>query len=616
MCGLAGYNFNIENIELGKAIEKNLMVRGPDQQGQFYDQNVRLISTRLKVQDLDAGDQPYSEANSPWILLYNGELYNKSELQKLLESKDHNFTSHSDTEVIYKSFLHFGKESFSKFNGMFALALYNKESSELLLKTDRYGVKPLYFLKEGERFIFSSHLTTFKIINPSIHISEKGLAEFLKYNYTTFDTTLYHGVRRLRPSSLISINLKDLSLKEVHYEDFFKKTSHNKENLLAEVLDNAIEGQLISDRKTGVFLSSGIDSSFIAAKAFQKNHNIRAFNISFTEESYDEFPLAKIQADFSGINLEKHNFNEDVFLKNFHNFVSGNDSPLADPGLFPLFHLCNEIKNTTTVLLSGDGGDELFAGYSTIMATMLVKNSPSFLRPALSTVLTSASKLFKSNHKNMLSYKMEHLGHNFNKSIFEAHSSWRNVFSYSELSEMAPDLNITKNTFNESYLKYLEDAQDLFPNDIINQLLYLDFKHWLPLNNFLKLDIATSSHSLEGRVPYLDNKLVDFLFSIKGADKWSPLKNKRLLRNESKGIVAPAILKGTKKPFHPPYRVWLRGQSKKFLEDSILNSSLIQNYGLKKDVIKRIIEENAKGKADHTFKIYNLLYLSKWLELH
>lgn len=616
MCGLAGFNFQTENKELAEAVKNNLLDRGPDQQGQYFDQRVRLTSTRLKVQDLNAGDQPYTEPGHPWVLLYNGELYNKEELRDHLKGKNHKFITHSDTEVIYKSFLQFNVDCFTRFNGMFAIAFYNKETHDLILKTDKFGVKPLYIHEDGEKFVFSSHLSTFKVLNPNIEISRRGIVDFLKYNYTGFDHSLYKNVRRLRPESLYKINLRTLAKNEVYYEEFFKKDANLQEFGLSRLLSQAVERQLISDRRNGVFLSSGIDSSFLSAKAIIGDSELKAYNVSFKEGSYDESSLASKQAQFAGIPFEKHHFSEDTFLEYFEGFISKSDSPLADPGLFPLFFLCKKIKDSSTVLLSGDGADELFAGYPTIMATVLIQRMPEILKNPFSHALKALSPFFQSDHKGMMSYKIDRFSRQVTKDPFVAHASWRNVFSFSELSELAPSLDISEEKFNDEYLRYKPQAESLFPNDTINQLLYLDFKHWLPLNNFLKLDIATSSHSLEGRVPYLDNDLVNYLFSLNGRAKWSPFKNKPLLREECEGLVAPGVLKGSKQPFHPPYRIWFKGRMSQFVKEEILNSVLVRDYGLRTEPIEKIFKENEMGITDNTFKIYNLLYLSKWVELH
>ncbi len=615
MCGFAGILYSELFFEKEEIISKtidHLLKRGPDQHYVYDLESSLLINTRLSIQDIEHGKLPYHEDNNSSYLAYNGELYNKLTLQRELESLGYSLSENSDTEIVYKILTHFAEFGLSKLDGMFSLAYYNEQDKTVLIARDRFGVKPLFYSFLNNSFSFSSTPYFIKKINSS-KFNPDFIADFIQHNYISTEKSPYQGINQLPPGTFLKVSLDRPGDKMPSlYWDPYKPLNSlqsSDPSQLAKLIEKNISSQLIGERKVGVFLSSGIDSALIAKLAKAKVPALKAFHIHYCGEEEDELNLTKETANLLGIELTSIAFSPYDFISEIENFVLDSYLPLADPGALPLYFLAKSINGEATVLLSGDGADELFAGYPTLLATQLQQmlsrlplrnfKTPSLLRKFLNPLQKYKIDLFTSS----LQSKSQTI-----------HGNWRHVFSNKEIKELTGlDMPLEDVAYRDVFNNILDKN---FYIDKINTLLIADFSVWLPKNNFLKLDIATMSHSIEGRVPYINNEMYDYLFSLPGKKKWSYLKNKVLLRDFADTTLPKKITKRPKKPFHPPYESWFRNELYTFVYDLLTNSDLISKYGFNKEFITNMLLDHKNQISNNTFKIYNLIILEKWLSIH
>lgn len=604
MCGIAGYkNSKINNFSTEK-LHQLLYHRGPDHFGSTQVDDYFLCNARLKIQDLQAGNQPFMDESKNHVLVYNGELYNKEEIKNLLRG-DYQYQSSSDTEIVFYALLEFGIEIIKKFNGMFALAFYNRQEQKLYLARDRFGVKPLYYFKNAEDFAFASEMMTLKEIIPYKNINASAIKSYLQTNYINDDTNIYEDCFSVKPAQYIELDINSFILKRVKYWNLAitENEDYHKEKL-EKLLSQSIKRQLISDRPVGVYLSSGIDSATMAYYAKQNLGEVNAYNIAFDHPDFDESPIAQKLSQDLGLNFNKVTFTSDVFINELANYSKHTSSPIADLGMYPLYYLSKYIKETSTVVLSGDGGDELFGGYPTLKASLLHKKYRNLLRLGLGPARLSLPLLKMINRKSSWEYRFEKfyrgLGHKNNY----AHYYWRTVFDEKELEKLGFRSQYDNSLFYQNYLEQYGSPQNYF---------YADFKVWLVCNNFIKVDIASMASSIEARVPFLDNDLVDYMFSLKLDQKWDMNSNKRLLRDVMSDKLPNYITQGKKAAFHPPYYQWFANELYPYLKKNLLNSFLIDKIGLDGKEIENILNDHKNGYVNNTYKIFNLLLLEFWL---
>mgnify|MGYP001190585093 CR=1 FL=1 len=604
MCGIAGYKITNEKRHDPSGINNLLFHRGPDHFGHSEIGNYFFATARLKIQDLEGGNQPFISSDKDYVLVYNGELYNKEEIKNLLRG-DYQYTSHSDTEIVFYALIEHGIEILKNFNGMFALSFYDLKRNKLFLARDRFGVKPLYFFKNQDDFAFSSEMMTLKELIPYKNLNSSAIKSYLQTNYIHDDTNIFEDCHALKPAEFVELDTQTFILKRRKYWNLevSENESYNKEKL-ENLLANSVKRQLISDRPVGVYLSSGIDSATMAFYAKKFLGKVNTYNIAFDHPDFDESPIAEKLSIDLGLDFHKVTFTSDTFINELNNYSKHTSSPIADLGMYPLYYLSQFIKETSTVVLSGDGGDELFGGYPTLKASMLHKKYRNLLRVGLGPARLGLPLFKYINRKSSWDYRFEKfyrgLGYNNNY----AHYYWRTVFDEKELTKLG---------FNSQFDNSLYYTNKLEKYPIPQNYFYADFKVWLVCNNFIKVDIASMSHSIEARVPFLDNDLVDYMFSIKLSEKWDVNSNKKLLRDVMSDKLPQYITQRSKSAFHPPYFKWFAKELYPFLKSNLLNSLLIEKIGLDGKEIESILKNHHLGHANNTYKIFNLLLLEFWL---
>jgi asparagine synthase (glutamine-hydrolysing) len=608
MCGIAGYTFKDKSLGFIQDIKKDLYKRGPDYNSHYQDENIVLINTRLKIQDIKQGNQPYFETAKDTVLVYNGELYNKEELKLELEKLGYILTTDCDTEIVYKLLNHFGVKAFVKINGMFALAFYNKKTKETILARDRYGVKPLFYTIDKSDLFFSSQINSLRRHDSSSSLNEFALLNLLSHNYITENVGVSENIKTLKAGSY-AVYTK-ASFQEINYWDLSISNNQSKIDL-GKLLNKSVSSQMIGERKVGVFLSSGIDSSAIAYYAKKNNPNLKTYCVGFKESTFDESEIAKSTAKFLKTDHKTIYFTPQDFIDNIGEYTKNASQPLSDLGAYPLYFLSKSIKDEITVLLSGDGADEVFGGYATLKAS-LVHKFLKFVPNILSEIIFKVLNIFlNDNKKEALRYRVRKFKEGLNLNNEMAHYFWRTVFTVKELKKLT-GIDYLKS--HESYIKYFSKAKESNFKNNINKYMYADFKVWLPQNNFAKLDLATMSHSLEGRVPYMDNDLVDYVFNLPVRKKWSFFSNKKILRDCMKGKLPDNIVKGKKSSFHPPYQEWFKTVLYDHLRDVLLKSNLIKKYNYSYNYIDKLLINHKNGVENNSYKIFALYFLENWLQ--
>lgn len=571
MCGIAGKtdwnNSDISILDTVKSMTDCLYHRGPDNGGLQKLAGVTFGHRRLSIIDLSVkGNQPMSTADGRYTCTYNGEVYNFIEIRRELEKLNYKFRSNSDTEVILYAFEKYGVDCFEKFNGMFAIAIWDSVKRELILARDRFGKKPLYYhFDKNKNVSFASELTALlRDKSISSKISYEALNCYLALGYILSPLTIYENIYKLEPSTYLRISGEGKKVEKVRYWDYsdaFRVKTNDRlndiENKILYLLEESVKRRMISDVPVGAFLSGGVDSSSVVAimKKFHKGE-LHTFSVGFDQKSYNELPDADRFAEFIG--TKHHGLVCEVsdgldFIKQA---VEAYDEPFADNSLIPMIEVSKLASGYVTVVLSGDGADEIFAGYITYKADKylgLAKPIPASLKKLMVTIGESGSNGKKLNWK----YKQKQFFNGALHSPEKAHYLWRQFFSPEERQVIMGDS--MKDLINDTdpfyvFQKYYDRVKDLKPLD---RNLYVDGMTWLPDDILVKVDRATMFSSIESRSPYLDPELVTYAASLPPELKMKGMQTKYILKRSLRKILPDFVLNKKKSGFNAPVGSWL-----------------------------------------------------------
>lgn len=599
MCGIAGV-INYHGYDL-EALKKALLHRGPDEQAIYCENNLALVHTRLAIQDVNAGQQPmHYDACS---IIFNGEIYNHLALRKLLPQFQ--FKTQSDTETLLYLYLAMGTEMFNLLDGMYAFCIYDRNKQQLFLARDRAGKKPLYYMQQNNSFIFASELNALKCLNP-LMIDEEAIASYLRTGFFYHVYTPYRAVQALAAGSYLWVNLDNLSAKSIKYFDIFDHYAAPRSpmalssalNQVDTILHKSVSDRLLSsDLEVGVFLSGGIDSNLIAAIASRIRSNIRTFTVK-TTDGFDESHLAKQGAEKYGtvhtelsISVDLHNDIEKI--------LSGYGCPFMDSSAIPSYYVAREARQYVSVVLNGDGADELFGGYRRYVS--IANKLCLYFRyfSHLRTLLPHPSN--KQSRYNYF-YRLLSMANKRNIDFYLAATTdiFEDVISFEKnalLSEM--NAEITK-VFANNRLSPL------------NQMLYLDFNFLLFSDLLVKMDIATMAHSLEGRSPFLSIDMLKFAPSLPDRFKINKLETKVLLRELAKKYLPITLIKQPKRGFEVPLVTWVTKDLKNAINDVLATGCYAENY-VKRDIIQRLLDRKIAIHEEKRAKIlWNLFCLEIW----
>ncbi len=625
MCGIAGFlERERERRPDPDALRRMVEIihhRGPDDGGCVTVGPAALGMRRLAIIDLDGGAQPMSdESGTAWIV-FNGEIYNFRELARELEAEGVPLRTHSDTEVLLKLFLTRGPECVRDLNGMFAFAAYDRRQDLFLLARDRLGIKPLFYRSTPERLWFGSELKTI-LADPRVprELDPQSLHDFLAFNYMPAPETAIRGVRQLLPGHRLIVQ-HGAERTEPFWELSYETEEGRSEDYWVEAvrdgLEAAVRRRLVADVPFGAFLSGGIDSS--AVVAFMARHldrPVKTFSIGFDEPSYSELPQARVAAREFGTEHHELVVSPDV-ADLVPRLVWQSDEPSADSSAIPVYYVSQLAREHVTMALSGDGGDELFAGYETYQAYQWrdrYRRVPQFLRRGVIAPLVRA--IPPSSRKVSLEFKAKRFVHGAELSMERAHYSWRNILDDAARRGLYTDAFAGSFAPLDSFRFYEEHFRESQEWSPINRLLHVDTRFYLPNDMLVKVDRMSMAVSLEARVPFLDHELVELAARIPESIKFKNREKKALLRKALRGVVPDRLLDAPKKGFNVPIPVWLRGPLRPLVEEE-LGERRQRELGLfRPEAVRTLLDEHLTGRRDRSFELWGLLTFTLWHGLY
>ena len=587
--------------------------------GEHGNYNVGLGHRRLRIIDLsDAARQPMSnEDQSVWIV-YNGEIYNYRELSSELKALGHVFRSHSDTEVIIHLYEEYGERCVDKLRGMFAFALWDADKRIFFLARDRVGKKPLFFFRDRDQFIFSSSLKSI-LLNPAVirEINPEIIHHFLTYEYNPTNETIFEGINKLPPGHLLTYKNGEISVKK--YWDITdtynaEAKAHDMEyysKRIVELFEESVRLRLVSDVPLGAFLSGGLDSSAIVAMMSRlEGAPVKTFSIGFDDESFSELRYARQVAE--QFQTEHHEFivtpkTIDVLPA----LVWHSDEPFADPSILPTYYLSKMTREYVTVALSGDGGDESFAGYESYIGEKLVtyyQMIPPYIRNRL--IRDTLKKYPESTRRIDLVRRLKRFMEK--AEMPPERREWRLAFSNGMKEAIYSDDFRQQIMENDSLALREREFFKIKKADLTTRLLNLDVKVYLPEDLLVKTDRASMAHALEVRSPFLDHHLMEFSASIPADMKFRGLTTKYILKKAFSHLLPKKIIHRPKQGFGVPLGSWFRGDLKKISYSVLLDEKAIRRGYFKRDAVKALLDEHCSGKFDHGHKIWSLLNLELW----
>lgn len=635
MCGILGWcNFKEKpSIEILKNLSKNIFLRGPDAYGEYDSENMSMIHRRLSIIDLtEKSNQPLEDLVTGNVIVFNGEIYNFKEIKNeiLAQKKNVNFTSLGDTEVILKAYQEFGIEKLlEKLDGMFAFAIWDNQKQKLFLVRDKFGEKPLFYASDNNNGIIFGSTYSVLASHPQIKKNSKlnlrSLNQYLTLNYLLFENTFDENIKSLKPSNYLVIKKKDNSI-QVEQKQYWNLNSfvieknncqldEAKEKFLY-LLKNSIKSRIVSDVDVGTYLSGGIDSSITTILMKEMYDNKHSFHhLSFNEKEFDESQHVEFLSKKLNVSPKIYVMPKpSVIADEFPKIVEAMDQPMSDTAFISNFYLSKFSSKFSKVVISGDGGDELFGGYVTYTAD-IIKKKISFVPKS---ILKKFNDIFIKNLRDNYSSK---IGNSFKiKKFFQnsflknnqAHILWRSIFKNIEISKLLKNKDVLDDP--NFFDKISNEYSKVKKANSLNQHMYIDLSTWFTNDILYKIDRSTMYHSQEARIPMLDPKIIEFSFSLPINLKINLFNKKILLKKILQDKVGKKLANRKKSGFNSPVGSWI-AEDKNFKEMTIelLRGKSIKNF-FNNDEIEKIFQNHIEKKEDNTYKIFNLIVLSQWLE--
>jgi asparagine synthase (glutamine-hydrolysing) len=618
MCGIAGFADTTGAFsrpidgdrQRVKAMCDVMRHRGPDDEGAYVEPGVGLGMRRLSIIDLSTGQQPiHNEDRTLWVV-FNGEIYNYRELRDTLEAAGHQFYTSSDTETIVHGYEEWGEGVFSKLRGMYGIALWDTRTRTLILVRDRAGIKPLYYANAGGRLFFGSEAKCV-LVNAEVdrQLDPAALDHYLAYQYTPRDGSIFRGIQKLRPGHLLRVRGGRVEVEQywrLPVDRTFTGTEEEALDELRRILGEAVRSHMISDVPLGAFLSGGIDSSIVVAMmAHASDRPVKTFSIGFDEAAFDELPHARRVARH--LETDHHEFvvRPDA-IGILDRVVWHFDEPFADSSAIPTWYVSEMARRHVTVVLSGDGGDELFGGYTRYLPHPRVESFDR-LAPGVGRAMAAAAWRALPHGvrgKNFLRHVARDAQGRYVDSVTFFHADERDAL-------LSPELRRGIGTWSSE--RYFEQGFERFghlPEKA--QLMAFDFETYLPEDCLVKVDRMSMAHSIESRVPLLDHLVVEFAASLPASMKMPGGRLKHLLKELAFSFVPREILDRPKQGFGVPVGHWFRGELRDAFGD-ILGSPLTRQRGYFNDrFVNRILAEHLNGKRDHSSRLWQLLVFELW----
>jgi asparagine synthase (glutamine-hydrolysing) len=622
ICGFLGPGHERADLDIVRRMTATLRHRGPDDEGYHVDGPVALGHRRLRVIDLASGRQPLSnEDGTVWAIL-NGEIYNHVELREALLGRGHRFATRSDTEVVVHAWEDFGEDCLGYFNGMFALALWDERRQVLLLARDRMGEKPLYYTQLGGWLIFGSELRSI-LAHPRVsrELDLFGLSRYLSSGYVVDPHTIMRGVCKLPPGHLLTVSETKTSLTRYWDLSFAHEERRDEPEWAMRAWDalcGSVRRRLVADVPVGVFLSGGLDSSAVVAAAatVAPSQKLATFAVGFAEATYDETTFARDVAQRFGTDHHELVFtaaHARALLPDVGHLL---DEPLADPAFLPTLELARETRRTATVVLSGDGGDELFCGYPTALAVSgarLLDRLPGGARAAAAKLLDT---LPRSTRYGSLGSLLRQLFRAFAHAPDVRTQLLMGGFTPAEQQRLLRDHVRVACAAFDPYRDVADVMVEAPSEDDLDRLIYHHAKLYLAGQTLVKMDRATMAFGLEVRAAYLDHEFVELACSIPTALKLKGWTTKYLLKRMMAERLPASVVYRRKHGFGVPLEQWLRGPLRPFLEETLHPDRLKRTGLFAPATVARMVAEHVTGKENHARALWTLMSFELWREAY
>jgi asparagine synthase (glutamine-hydrolysing) len=615
MCGITGklYFNPIKNVALAdiKRMTTSLTHRGPDDEGYYIKNNVGLGFRRLSIIDVEGGHQPLSNFNkSIWITL-NGEIYNFQELKIDLIKRNYIFRTNSDTEVIVNLYEEFGEKCVDYLRGIFSFVIWDENKKKLFGARDHLGVKPFYYYIDKDQFAWGSEIKAIKASGDvKAKLCLKSLDQYMTYGHMLKKETIYKEINKLEPAT--SFVIEPFKNSKIKFKKFWTlrnepnnlKTYSDLKDELRSELEESVKLQMISDVPIGAFLSGGVDSSSIVAMMSSvSDRPVKTFSIGFNEQEFDETKYAEMVAKKYGTDHHKM-IVEPESVDLLPKLVNLFDEPFADSSAIPMYYLSKFAREHVTVALSGDGGDELFAGYSRYQNMLRLHNRPMNYK-LINQIISSIHKLTP----DYLELKKWSYYFGIDSNYIGAAMG---IFKPYERRKLYKDWVIGELNEYEGEADKVRLSKS-FTGDFISRMQQLDLNTYLVDDVLTKVDRASMANSLEVRVPILDHKVVELAFTVPSQFKIDKTDQKIIFKDAMKNALPKEVLGHKKQGFSVPVSSWFREDLKEYLSDTLLSSKAKINDYLCKDEVSMIVLNHNKGMRDYSSKIWSLLFLEEWL---
>ena len=601
MCGFAGFVDRNENKQaILKAMLQTIVHRGPDSEGTYIDEDAALGFRRLSIIDLADGSQPLYNEDRSLVLLFNGEIYNYQGLREELIADGHVFTTHTDSEVLIHGYEKYGEQLLDKLRGMFAFCIWDVKKKKLFIARDFFGIKPMYYAKMGDTFLFGSETKAF-LEHPGFHkeLNEEMLEHYLSFQFVPGSSTFFKDVYALPPAHFLTYENGKVEVKRYWQPEFKPDESKTYEQCVEEitkVMEESVSFHKIADVEVGSYLSSGVDSSFLACMSKVD----KTFTVGFDNNGYNEISYAKELSEEIGITNHSKVITPEEYWDAFGTIQYHMDMPVADPSIVPLYFLAKEASKYVKVVFSGEGADELFGGYNIYREPLEYtgfNRVPLWIRKGLAKVAEHFPDVKGAN------FLIRH-----SKSLEERYIGNANIFAEREKKKVlkAP----VRSSAMELTAPYYAQVKD---KDTVNKMQFIDLNFWLVGDILQKADKMGMANSLEIRVPYLDKEVMKVAASLPLEARVSGETTKRAFREAALKVLPERTAKKKKLGFPTPIKVWLTEDKYYNIVKEQFHSEAAKKY-FKTDYLDKILEKAHKNQGNYSRRVWTVYTFLVWYE--
>ncbi|RYU76063.1 asparagine synthase (glutamine-hydrolyzing) [Hymenobacter persicinus] len=628
MCGITGIfaftDAGRSSLSALQASTDAIVSRGPDSQGHFVYDHCGLGFRRLAILDLSAdGNQPMTDESGRYTIVFNGEIFNFRELRQKLVKKGHTFRSQTDTEVILKLYISEGRGFLKKLNGFFGLAIYDKEEDSVFIARDRMGEKPILVYRDEDKLFFASEMKSLLALGVPRKLDYVALSQYLQLNYIPGPATIFKGVKKLLPGHYLFVKGGKVVRKrwyKIPYDP--KKTDKNKlsyeqqQQKLVELLDDATARRLVADVPVGAFLSGGIDSSVIVALASRHTQHLNTFSIGYRDEPFfDETKYAKLVAERYKTNHTVFSLTNQDLYDHIFDVLNYIDEPFADSSALAVYILSKRTREKATVALSGDGADEMFAGYNKHMGEFQVRQG-GFKAEAV-TGLNLLWDVLPKSRNSFLGNKIRQF-QRFSRGMLsgpkDRYWDWASFVSEKDARNLLSPASRRKVGKKLAEKRRKDILENLHADGDLNEVLLTDMNLVLPYDMLAKVDLMSMANSLEVRPPFLDPNVVNFAFSLPVDSKINADMKKRIVQDAFRPLLPEELYKRPKHGFEVPLLKWFRNELRPLIEDDLLSDAFIEAQGVfSVDAIRALKTQLfSRNPGDVHARIWALIVFQWW----